>query len=134
MMNEMLMFLDCFRLHSSRLTNRSKGALLDRVQASLFSVQAKVRLLMLISQHRKSFLLFNNYVCLHVLKIRVFFFFPSLLCEIINGFYSLFDFSFPCTSANLVQLLLPQPFFPASFHVLVNKNCRHNSYADVLCE
>ncbi|KAM9587348.1 GRAM domain-containing protein 2B isoform 4-T4 [Morphnus guianensis] len=45
MVNETSMFLDCFRPHSSLLTNGSKGALLVRVQASLFSVQAKLKLL-----------------------------------------------------------------------------------------
>lgn len=57
-----------------------------------------------------------------------------MVCEVINGFYSLFDFSFPYTSANLKQLLLPQPSFSASLHVLVSKHFRHDSYADMLCE
>lgn len=78
-------------------------------------------------------MLLFNCVCLHVLKIRGFFSF-FMVCEVINGFYSLFDFSFPYTSANLKQLLLPQPSFSASLHVLVSKHFRHDSYADMLCE
>ncbi|XP_065517815.1 GRAM domain-containing protein 2B isoform X6 [Lathamus discolor] len=42
MMNEASRFLDCFRPHSSLLTNSSKRALLARARASLFSVQAKL--------------------------------------------------------------------------------------------
>ncbi|XP_062483831.1 GRAM domain-containing protein 2B isoform X6 [Pezoporus occidentalis] len=42
MMNEASKFLDCFRPHSSFLINSSKRALLARVRASLFSVQAKL--------------------------------------------------------------------------------------------
>lgn len=44
MVNDTSMFLDCFRPHSSFFSNSSKEALLARAQASLFSAQAKLKL------------------------------------------------------------------------------------------
>lgn len=53
--------------------------------------------------------------------------FPSL-CMWINGFYSLLDSRLAYTSANLVQLLLPQHLLSAYCHWSVNgKNFSHDS-------
>lgn len=63
--------------------------------------------------------------CIYVLKIRGFFF---LYCVWINGFYSLLDSRHAYTSANLVQLLLPQHLLSAYCHWSVNgKNFSHDS-------